>query len=79
MVTDGESYLNESMLTGESKPVKKERFSEVIGGSVNGNGSIHVKVEHTGKDSYLSKVIKLVGGPEDKVENAASRRSPLRS
>ena len=60
VVTDGESYLNESMLTGESKPVKKERFSEVIGGSVNGNGSIHVKVEHTGKDSYLSKVIKLV-------------------
>lgn len=60
VVTDGESYLNESMLTGESKPVKKEKFSEVIGGSVNGNGSIHVKVEHTGKDSYLSKVIKLV-------------------
>ncbi len=60
VVTDGESYLNESMLTGESKPVKKEKFSEVIGGSVNGNGSIHVRVEHTGKDSYLSKVIKLV-------------------
>jgi Cu2+-exporting ATPase len=60
IVTDGESYLNESMLTGESKPVKKEKFSQVIGGSVNGNGSLQVKVEHTGKDSYLSKVIKLV-------------------
>ena len=60
VVTDGESYLNESMLTGESKPVKKEKFSQVIGGSVNGNGSLQVKVEHTGKDSYLSKVIKLV-------------------
>lgn len=60
VVADGESYLNESMLTGESKPVKKEKFSQVIGGSVNGNGSLQVKVEHTGKDSYLSKVIKLV-------------------
>ena len=60
VVADGESYLNESMLTGESKPVKKEKFSQVIGGSVNGNGSLRVKVEHTGKDSYLSKVIKLV-------------------
>ena len=60
VVVEGESYLNESMLTGESKPVKKEKFSEVIGGSVNGNGSLQVKVEHTGKDSYLSKVIKLV-------------------
>jgi P-type Cu2+ transporter len=60
VVVEGESYLNESMLTGESKPVKKEKFSQVIGGSVNGNGSLQVKVEHTGKDSYLSKVIKLV-------------------
>ena len=60
VVVEGESYLNESMLTGESKPVKKEKFSEVIGGSVNGNGSLQVKVEHTGKDSYLSKVIELV-------------------
>ena len=60
VVTEGESYLNESMLTGESKPVKKERSDEVIGGSVNGNGSLHVRVEHTGKDSYLSKVITLV-------------------
>ena len=60
VVTDGESYLNESMLTGESKPVKKEQADEVIGGSVNGNGSLHVRVDHTGKDSYLSKVITLV-------------------
>lgn len=60
IVTEGESYLNESMLTGESKPVKKEKLSQVIGGSVNGNGSLKVKVEHTGKDSYLNKVITLV-------------------
>jgi Cu2+-exporting ATPase len=60
IVTDGESYLNESMLTGESKPVKKEKNDKVIGGSINGNGSLKVKVLHTGKESYLNKVITLV-------------------
>lgn len=60
LIVEGSSYLNESMLTGESKPVKKEEKDKVIGGSVNGNGSIKVKVEHTGKDSYLNKVIIMV-------------------
>jgi Cu2+-exporting ATPase len=60
IIVEGSSYLNESMLTGESKPVKKEKDNKVIGGSINGNGSLKMKVEHTGKDSYLNKVIKLV-------------------
>ncbi len=60
IIIEGSSYLNESMLTGESKPVKKEKENKVIGGSINGNGSLKMKVEHTGKDSYLNKVIKLV-------------------
>lgn len=60
IIAEGSSYLNESMLTGESKPVKKEKENKVIGGSVNGNGSLKIKVEHTGKDSYLNKVIKMV-------------------
>lgn len=60
IIVEGSSYLNESMLTGESKPVKKEKDNKVIGGSINGNGSLKIKVEHTGKDSYLNKVIKLV-------------------
>ena len=60
IVQEGESYLNESMLTGESKPVKKGKGQQVIGGAINGNGSIKVKVVHTGKDSYLTKVITLV-------------------
>ncbi|MDX5483001.1 MAG: cadmium-translocating P-type ATPase [Hymenobacteraceae bacterium] len=60
VVEDGESHLNESMLTGESKPVKKAKGDKVIGGSINGNGSLRVLVEHTGKDSYLNKVITLV-------------------
>lgn len=60
VIIEGESYLNESMLTGESRPVKKSLEDSVIGGSINGNGSLKVKVEHTGEDSYLNKVITLV-------------------
>ncbi len=59
-ILDGESYLNESMLTGESKPVKKVRGDKVIAGSINGNGSFKVMVSHAAKDSYLSQVVKLV-------------------
>ena len=60
IVSEGESYLNESMLTGESVPVKKQTGEKVIAGSINGNGSLKVKVSHATKDSYLSRVIKLV-------------------
>ncbi len=60
LIAEGESYLNESMLTGESVPVKKTTGQKVIAGSINGNGSIKVTVTHASKDSYLSKVIKLV-------------------
>lgn len=60
VITEGESELNESMLTGESTPVAKSTQDTVIGGSINGNGSIRVKVKNTGEDSYLSKVIKMV-------------------
>ena len=60
IVAEGESYLNESMLTGESKPVQKIKGDKVIAGSLNGNGSLRVTVLHAAKDSYLSQVIKLV-------------------
>jgi len=60
IILDGESYLNESMLTGESKPVKKVKGDKVIAGSINGNGSFKVTVSHEAKDSYLSQVVKLV-------------------
>lgn len=59
-VEEGSSHVNESMLTGESKPVKKEKNDRVIGGGVNGNGSLTVRVASIGKDSYLNKVVKLV-------------------
>jgi Cu2+-exporting ATPase len=60
IILDGESYLNESMLTGESKPVLKSKGDKVIAGSINGNGSFKVTVSHAAKDSYLSQVVKLV-------------------
>ena len=59
-ITEGDTYINESMLTGESKPVHKKSGNKVIAGALNGNGAIRVKVEHSSKDSYLSQVIKLV-------------------
>lgn len=60
IILEGESYLNESMLTGESKPVQKVKGDKVIAGAINGNGAIKVTVSHAAKDSYLSQVIKLV-------------------
>lgn len=60
VIIDGESYLNESMLTGESKPVQKVKGDKVIAGSLNGNGSLRISILHGAKDSYLSQVIKLV-------------------
>jgi Cu2+-exporting ATPase len=59
-VANGDSSVNESMLTGESKPVHKTTNAEVIGGSINGEGSLTVEVKKTGKDSFLSQVIDLV-------------------
>ena len=59
-IREGESYLNESMLTGESVPVKRQKGDKVIAGSINGNGSLKIRVSHPAQDSYLSRVIRLV-------------------
>jgi len=80
IVLEGESYVDESMLTGESKPVKKEKGSKVIGGAVNSNGSLTVKVVSTGKDSYLNKVVKLVEDAQkvkSKTQNFADRAAKV--
>ena len=69
IISEGESYLNESMLTGESKPVQKKVNDKVIAGSINGNGSIKVTVTHGAKDSYLSQVIKLVQDAQNSKSN----------
>src|SRR5680860_789102 len=60
IVLDGESFVNESMLTGEAKPVSKVKGSKVIGGSINEDGSLQIEVRGAGGNSYLSKVINLV-------------------
>lgn len=60
IVLEGNSYVNESMLTGESLPVKKQRDDKLIGGSLNGDGALKIKITGTGSDSYLNKVINLV-------------------
>jgi Cu2+-exporting ATPase len=60
VVVDGKSSVNESLMTGESKPVSKKQGDEVIGGSINGEGSLTIDVNRTGEDSFLSQVITLV-------------------
>ena len=59
-VTEGDSTVNESMLTGESVPVQKSSGTKVIAGALNGEGSLKIRVDKSGKDSYLNKVIALV-------------------
>ena len=59
-VVDGETSVDESMLTGESVPVPKQVGATVIGGSINAEGAITVEVKKTGADSYLAQVTELV-------------------
>lgn len=76
IVVEGDSHVNESMLTGESKPVAKKKDNQVIGGSVNDNGTLKIKVKHTGEDSYLSKVIGMVKEAQEtksKTQNLADK------
>jgi len=60
LIVAGESSVNEAMLTGESTPVDKAVGAKVIGGAINGQGSLTIEVQSTGKDSFLSQVIELV-------------------
>ena len=59
-VLEGESHVNESMLTGESRPVRKAPGEEVIAGAVNEEGALRVKVKSTGEDTALAGIIRLV-------------------
>lgn len=66
IITEGESNVNQSMVTGESQPVKKSKEDEVIGGTINGNSSLKVKVQQIGEDAYLNKVINMVQEAQNK-------------
>jgi Cu2+-exporting ATPase len=73
VVEEGESNVNESMLTGESKPVSKEPGDEVIGGTTNRDGSLRVRVTATGDATALSGIMRLV----DEAQRSKSRTQVL--
>ncbi|MFC1649206.1 heavy metal translocating P-type ATPase [Patescibacteria group bacterium] len=60
VVVKGESSVNESVITGESKSIEKEKGDEVIGGTINNSGSLTVRVTKTGSDSALSQIMELI-------------------
>jgi Cu2+-exporting ATPase len=59
-VTEGESAIDESMVTGESLPISKQQGSEVIGGTVNGSGSLRFTATKVGSDTALAQIVQLV-------------------
>ncbi len=64
-VKEGESSVNQALLTGESRPIQKSPGDEVIAGSINGEGSLTIEVEKTGGDSYISQVVDLVSRAQE--------------
>ncbi|MBI2019202.1 cadmium-translocating P-type ATPase [Candidatus Daviesbacteria bacterium] len=60
IVIDGESSVNESMVTGESRPIGKKKGDKVIGGTINQDGSLTIEVAKTGADTAVSQIMKLV-------------------
>ena len=75
-IFEGKTSINEAMITGESKPVSKGEGDEVIGGSINGEGSIKIEVEKTGDETFLSQIVKLVKEAQEsksKTQNLANR------
>ena len=72
VVTEGASWVDESMLTGEPVPVEKEAGAEITGGTVNGTGSLTFRATRVGRDTTLSQIIRMV-------EQAQSARLPIQS
>ncbi|KAL9261559.1 Copper-transporting ATPase HMA4-like protein [Drosera capensis] len=72
IVINGQSHVNESMITGEAKPVTKRPGDKVIGGTVNENGCVLVKATHVGSETALSQIVQLV-------EAAQLARAPVQA
>ena len=66
----GQSHVNESMITGEARPVAKRKGDTVIGGTVNENGVLHIKATRVGSESALSQIVQLV-------ESAQMAKAPV--
>jgi Cu2+-exporting ATPase len=80
LVTEGESYVNQALLTGESKPVHRAKEDKVIGGAINGDGVLRIKIERTGEETYLAQVIKLVRQAQEsrsRTQDLANRAAAL--
>lgn len=76
VIVEGQTSVDESMVTGESKQVEKNTGDDVIGGSINGNSAITVEIQKTGDDTYLSQVVNMVKKAQEsksKVQNTADR------
>ncbi|KAM3388897.1 hypothetical protein ACQJBY_011189 [Aegilops geniculata] len=69
-VIRGQSHVNESMITGESRPVAKKKGDTVIGGTVNENGMLHVRATFVGSESALAQIVRLV-------ESAQMAKAPV--
>jgi Cu2+-exporting ATPase len=79
-VIEGKTFVNEALLTGESTPVHKETEAKVIGGAINGEGILKIKIEKTGEETYLAQVIKLVRQAQEsksRTQDLANRASAL--
>jgi len=72
IIIEGESYIDESMATGESMPVRKKEGNFVLGATINGNGTLQVEVTKIGKDTFLSQMISLV-------EHAQNTKVPIQA
>ncbi len=70
IIVEGQSYVNESMITGESVSVFKEKEAEIIGGTINENGFLKMRTTRIGKDTTLNKIIKMV-------EDAQTSKIPI--
>jgi P-type Cu2+ transporter len=76
VIAEGRTRIDESMVTGESRQVEKTTGDEVIGGSINGDSAIEVKIQKTGDDTYLSQVVDMVKkaqASKSKAQNTADR------
>ncbi|ECO1693649.1 copper-translocating P-type ATPase [Listeria monocytogenes] len=70
VIVQGQTSIDESLVTGESKKVQKNQNDNVIGGSINGSGTIQVKVTAVGEDGYLSQVMGLVNQAQNDKSSA---------